>query len=106
MNQAHPDKELALQLHAKFPSVYKDGNHKPEMAIALTTFEALSGFRDVADIQRNIITYPELRALLAGQGYYAYVFMLITHSLTHSFHYSPLLSSYSIIRVSKPYRGV
>ena len=105
MNQAHPDKELALQLHAKFPSVYKDGNHKPEMAIALTTFEALSGFRDVADIQRNIITYPELRALLAGQGYLCICFY-VNNSLTHSFHYSPLLSSYSIIRVSKPYRGV
>lgn len=29
--QAHPDKKLASKLHAKFPDVYKDPNHKPEM---------------------------------------------------------------------------
>lgn len=43
--QAHPDKQLANELHSKFPTVYKDNNHKPEMAIALTKFEAISGFR-------------------------------------------------------------
>lgn len=39
--QAHPDITLAKELHAKFPDVYKDANHKPEIAIALTRFEAL-----------------------------------------------------------------
>ncbi|KAJ1342144.1 mannose-6-phosphate isomerase, class I [Batrachochytrium salamandrivorans] len=38
--QAHPDKARAQHLHAEFPLIYKDGNHKPEMAIALTPFEA------------------------------------------------------------------
>jgi mannose-6-phosphate isomerase len=42
--QAHPDKELAKHLHASYPQIYKDGNHKPEMALALTPFEALCGF--------------------------------------------------------------
>lgn len=42
--QAHPDKELARILHKQQPEVYKDGNHKPEMALALTEFEALCGF--------------------------------------------------------------
>lgn len=42
--QAHPDKELAKTLHKLHPDVYKDGNHKPEMAIAVTEFEALCGF--------------------------------------------------------------
>ncbi|KAH7658477.1 Mannose-6-phosphate isomerase type I protein [Dioscorea alata] len=42
--QAHPDKELAKALHEMNPSVYKDSNHKPEMAIALTEFKALCGF--------------------------------------------------------------
>lgn len=42
--QAHPDKELARTLHKLLPDVYKDGNHKPEMALAITHFEALCGF--------------------------------------------------------------
>ncbi|EYU44628.1 hypothetical protein MIMGU_mgv1a0065652mg, partial [Erythranthe guttata] len=42
--QAHPDKELAVILHKQQPGVYKDDNHKPEMALALTEFEALCGF--------------------------------------------------------------
>lgn len=42
--QAHPDKELARALHEDQPSIYKDDNHKPEMALALTGFEALCGF--------------------------------------------------------------
>ncbi|KAF5337625.1 hypothetical protein D9611_015084 [Ephemerocybe angulata] len=43
--QSHPDKETAKQLHAISPKIYKDPNHKPEMALALTDFEALCGFR-------------------------------------------------------------
>ncbi|KAK9806420.1 hypothetical protein WJX73_004588 [Symbiochloris irregularis] len=39
--QSHPDKELAEKLHAERPHDYKDDNHKPEMAIAITDFEAL-----------------------------------------------------------------
>ncbi|RYR59997.1 hypothetical protein Ahy_A04g017108 [Arachis hypogaea] len=42
--QAHPDKELARTLHKLLPDVYKDGNHKPEMTLAMTEFEALCGF--------------------------------------------------------------
>jgi mannose-6-phosphate isomerase len=42
--QAHPDKKLAEVLHAKKPNVYKDDNHKPEMALALTDFETLCSF--------------------------------------------------------------
>eukprot|EP00951_Prasinocladus_malaysianus_P004978 scaffold35369_cov15-Prasinocladus_malaysianus.AAC.1 len=34
--QAHPDKTLAYKLHAEKPDIYKDGNHKPEMAIAIS----------------------------------------------------------------------
>lgn len=49
--QAHPDIELAKKLHAERPDVYKDPNHKPEMAIALTKFEGLCGFRQ--DMERS-----------------------------------------------------
>ncbi|KAM6352173.1 mannose-6-phosphate isomerase isoform 3-T3 [Alca torda] len=48
--QAHPNKELAAKLHAQFPEHYPDDNHKPEMAIALTPFEGLCGFRPVEEI--------------------------------------------------------
>lgn len=59
--QAHPDKYLAAQLHTARPKVYKDPNHKPEMAVALDdNFEAMSGFRPLADIASNILEYPEL----------------------------------------------
>lgn len=57
--QAHPDKDLAKRLHASQPQHYKDPNHKPEMAIALTEFEAMCGFRPVSEIINHIATYPE-----------------------------------------------
>lgn len=50
--QAHPDQALAAELHAKDPSLYRDPNHKPEMALALTHFEALCGFRDPVEVHR------------------------------------------------------
>lgn len=43
--------EHAERLHKDFPDMYKDPNHKPELAIALTPFEALCGFRRIAEIQ-------------------------------------------------------
>lgn len=42
--QAHPDKKLAQILHESQPQNYKDPNHKPEMALAFTPFEAFCGF--------------------------------------------------------------
>lgn len=42
--QAHPDKELAKALNKMHPEIYKDPNHKPEMAVAITEFKALCGF--------------------------------------------------------------
>ncbi|XP_072290928.1 mannose-6-phosphate isomerase isoform X2 [Eucyclogobius newberryi] len=48
--QAHPDLDLAVRLHAQFPEHYPDDNHKPEMAIALTPFTGLCGFRPVSEI--------------------------------------------------------
>lgn len=42
--------ELAAKLHAQFPEHYPDANHKPEMAIALTPFEGMCGFRPVEEI--------------------------------------------------------
>jgi mannose-6-phosphate isomerase len=64
--QAHPDRALAARLHAARPDLYKDANHKPEMAIALTPFEALCGFRAPADLCHWLQRTPELRALAGG----------------------------------------
>lgn len=63
--QAHPDKFLAAQLHTDKPHVYKDPNHKPEMAVALTDdFEAMSGFRPIAEIASNMLEYVEFTDLV------------------------------------------
>ena len=43
--QAHPNKDLAAKLHVTRPDKYKDPNHKPEMAIAVSDdFKAMYGF--------------------------------------------------------------
>jgi mannose-6-phosphate isomerase len=65
--QAHPDKELARKLHNEFPKIYKDPNHKPEMAIALTPFEAFIGFRPLEEIKSHLETYPELATIVGSE---------------------------------------
>jgi mannose-6-phosphate isomerase len=64
--QAHPDKALAEQLHARDPKNYPDANHKPEIAIALTPFAALCGFRLAPAIQADLHRHAELAPLLTG----------------------------------------
>ncbi|KAJ3313842.1 Mannose-6-phosphate isomerase [Boothiomyces sp. JEL0838] len=66
--QAHPDKILAAKLHAERPDIYKDGNHKPEMAIALTEFEAFIAFRPLEEIAQHLKEYPEFRDLVGQAG--------------------------------------
>ncbi|RCH82616.1 Mannose-6-phosphate isomerase [Rhizopus azygosporus] len=62
--QAHPDKTLGARLFKEFPQNYKDPNHKPEMAIAVTPFEALCGFRPLEEIAHHMKVYPELTELI------------------------------------------
>ncbi|MCO5581763.1 hypothetical protein L7F22_035651 [Adiantum nelumboides] len=62
--QAHPDKKLAKQLHQLQPSIYKDANHKPEMALAISSFEALCGFVSPQEIKQVIEEVPELHSVL------------------------------------------
>ena len=66
--QSHPDKELAQKLHKEFPKIYKDDNHKPEMSIALTKFEALCGFREISEIEQFMKMYPELSLMAHFSG--------------------------------------
>lgn len=60
--QAHPDKALARQLHARAPHLYPDDNHKPEMALALGPqgMEALCGFVPLHQLQHHLAAVPEL----------------------------------------------
>ncbi|KAL6725123.1 hypothetical protein Aduo_019935 [Ancylostoma duodenale] len=64
--QSHPTKEEAAVLHAKDPVHYPDPNHKPEMAIALTDFELLCGFRPAKEIYENLKGAPEVLSLAGG----------------------------------------
>ncbi|KAJ1021918.1 hypothetical protein NDA16_003680 [Ustilago loliicola] len=61
--QAHPDKKLGKKLHEQRPDVYKDPNHKPEMAIALTPFRGFCGFRPLPEIIGFIKKVPEFAQL-------------------------------------------
>uniref|UniRef100_A0A2M3ZAU4 mannose-6-phosphate isomerase n=1 Tax=Anopheles braziliensis TaxID=58242 RepID=A0A2M3ZAU4_9DIPT len=65
--QVHPDKPEAEKLHRQFPDVYKDPNHKPELAIALTDFQALCGFRPYPEILRLIEEWAPLQTLLGPE---------------------------------------
>ncbi|TQS37973.1 hypothetical protein Golomagni_01531, partial [Golovinomyces magnicellulatus] len=64
--QAHPNKNLAEQLHRKDPKNYPDDNHKPEMTIALTPFEGLCGFRPLSEIAHFLSTVPTLKKLIGN----------------------------------------
>uniref|UniRef100_A0A1I7XUZ2 mannose-6-phosphate isomerase n=1 Tax=Heterorhabditis bacteriophora TaxID=37862 RepID=A0A1I7XUZ2_HETBA len=63
--QSHPSKEQAVLLHEKDPINYPDANHKPEMAIALTEFQLLCGFRPPEEIYSNLTGSPELLKLIS-----------------------------------------
>jgi mannose-6-phosphate isomerase len=71
--QAHPNKSLAEQLHARDPENYPDDNHKPEMAIAITPFEGLCGFRPLGEIAHFLDTISPLRTLVGEEVASAFV---------------------------------
>ncbi|KAL8137474.1 hypothetical protein V2J09_003475 [Rumex salicifolius] len=64
--QAHPDKVLARELHKLHPNLYKDDNHKPEMALALTEFEALCGFLEIKELKEVLRKTPEIEDLVGN----------------------------------------
>jgi mannose-6-phosphate isomerase len=71
--QAHPNKKLAEQLHARDPKNYPDDNHKPEMAIAITEFEGLCGFRPLGEIAHFLASVPALRRLVGEDESKAFI---------------------------------
>ncbi|WJZ01909.1 mannose-6-phosphate isomerase, class I [Corynebacterium freiburgense] len=79
--QAHPSREQAIEGFARENQAgiaiqdptrnYKDDNHKPELIVALTEFEAMAGFRPLAEtaILFDALACPELeryRTMLIG----------------------------------------
>jgi Phosphomannose isomerase type I len=49
---------------AECQQVYKDDNHKPEMALAVTDFEALCGFVSHEELVAALEATPELRGII------------------------------------------
>jgi len=72
--QAHPDKALAQKLHAEKPNIYKDGNHKPEMAIAISDdFTALCSFVTPAELREALRLVPEISAVVGEERVQSYM---------------------------------
>lgn len=65
--QAHPDKDLAIRLHKERPDIYKDDNHKPEMAIAITPFSGFCGFRPLHEISKYLEQVPEFAGVIGEE---------------------------------------
>jgi hypothetical protein len=55
------------QQRVRARQVYKDANHKPEMAIALTDFEALCGFVAHEELVAALAGAPELAACVGRE---------------------------------------
>jgi mannose-6-phosphate isomerase len=64
--QAHPDSERARQLHRRAPEHYPDTNHKPEIAVAVTDFEALCQFRPENDLLSDLARISGLQRIAAA----------------------------------------
>ena len=66
--QLHPDKLFAEELHKKYPKIYKDDNHKPELFIALSDFELLFGFVGLNKAVEIVKNYKECFNFKEGQN--------------------------------------
>ena len=64
--------ELAERLHKEKPDLYPDANHKPEIAIALTGFEALCGFKPYSEIAES------LTRMLFRQFLFHFIYIIIS----------------------------
>jgi len=65
--QVHPSLQQAKLLHAKDPVNYPDTNHKPEVVVALSEFEVLSGFKQKEQIQELFTLFPEMSLILGKE---------------------------------------
>ncbi|KIX02250.1 mannose-6-phosphate isomerase, class I [Rhinocladiella mackenziei CBS 650.93] len=56
--QIHPNIKLAEELHNENPEKFTDPNHKPEIAVALSKFEAFVGFKPLDEIKDLLALEP------------------------------------------------
>lgn len=95
--QAHPDAQQAQRLHLRDPHHYPDPHAKPEMAVALTPFHALVGFKPVDAWREVFRTFPEIAsfadadALCPGTDM-EFVRNAFQHMLTKAQQKPPLLA--------------
>ncbi|KAK0386754.1 hypothetical protein NLU13_6590 [Sarocladium strictum] len=63
--QIHPNKDFASRMHREKPSEFTDPNHKPEIALALSEFEAFCGFKPLDEVARllNLAPLQHLRSI-------------------------------------------
>lgn len=61
---------LLMEPEARFNScqVYKDDTHKPEMAIAISDFEALCGFITAPELAEVLTHYPEIHPCIGASS--------------------------------------
>lgn len=64
----HPNKNKAEYLHLREPKFYRDPSHKPEMAIALTPFVAVCGFRPLSEIKNMLMDIYPLKKLVMADS--------------------------------------
>ncbi|KAK3713772.1 hypothetical protein LTR37_008258 [Vermiconidia calcicola] len=65
--QLHPNKEKASKLHEEKPDAFTDPNHKPEIALALTEFEAFCGFKPLKQIA-DLMKLDSLHRFMPAEG--------------------------------------
>lgn len=58
----------AARLHRLDPINYPDSNHKPELALALTRFELLCGFRPSKEIAANLRGRNKIFTIIRNGG--------------------------------------
>eukprot|EP00253_Pinus_taeda_P016862 PITA_16862 len=92
--QAHPDKDLARLLHEAQPKNYKDSNHKPEMALALTEFEALCGFVSAQELKDVLQTVPEIENIV-GESVAQALMNAELHEQIDAYVKNPLRSAFT-----------
>ena len=65
--QKHPDKGITSRFHIEDPEKFTDDNHKPEIAIALGSFEGFAGWKPTKDIQALFDNLPLLQRFLPNK---------------------------------------
>ncbi|NND06223.1 MAG: mannose-6-phosphate isomerase, class I [Saprospiraceae bacterium] len=101
--QLHPDKETAMQGFIKenaqgksrdaFDRVYKDGNHKPELMVALSEFWLVQGFKSTEQILSTLDGSKELASLKS---------IFIEGGLAHLYRYIMQADQATINALLKP----